>query len=341
GRERLRALVRETGDPEQMAFGARVLGEELDGLLAERERLSAYGLAHLALGLRQAGRPEAAAVASALAARVQNDHWDGGPARWGDPAVQATAVALEALAEIDPAHALIPRAAKWLLARREGTRWRSTRDTAAAISALLRTAGPELAAAPAGDGPAVRTVKVSHNGGAPFDVRVDFSNPLVSRAEVPLAAVAGANRVSIDAGELDVEVRMRIVDPAAAAGGQGISVSVEYDRPLSALRVGDEVVATLHVEAAADAVYAMALAPIPAGCELIAGSGEGPFQRFEARYEKALFFMDRLPQGRHGLRYRMRCAFAGEFAVGPAYAGLMYDERVRGWGAEGRVDIAR
>lgn len=58
--------------------------------------------------------------------------------------------------------------------------------------------------------------------------------------------------------------------------------------------------------------------------------GAGDFARFEERYEKAIFFLRSLDTEPRTLQYRIRCSFAGQFTVLPAWAGLMYNEEVYG-----------
>jgi len=99
------------------------------------------------------------------------------------------------------------------------------------------------------------------------------------------------------------------------------------------------VTATVVVKAASPVEYVMVQSPIPAGCDVIRGSGVGTFARFEDRYEKALFFLSSLGEEEVRLTYRMRCSIAGRFTVLPAWAGLMYNEDLFGTSAPVRATI--
>ena len=112
------------------------------------------------------------------------------------------------------------------------------------------------------------------------------------------------------------------------------------DGVLESLRRGDEVTATVTVKAGSPVDYVMVTSPIPAGCEVIRGSGTGDFARFEDRYEKAIFFLRSLDEKVHRCTYRMRANFAGEYTVLPARAGLMYNEEIYGMTALGSAVIA-
>ncbi|MCC6741318.1 MAG: tetratricopeptide repeat protein [Planctomycetia bacterium] len=89
------------------------------------DALPPRALACLALALKAAGKPdEAKAALEKLAKASKEDHWEAATAAQADSAntpYAATALAALALAEIDPANALLPKARAWLLARRPAT----------------------------------------------------------------------------------------------------------------------------------------------------------------------------------------------------------------------------
>ncbi len=355
GRERLREMAREEPDPNRRAYMAFVLGAEFDPLLADADRLSPWAQALLVLALGKAGRPEAAEVARKLAARVKEDHWETEDwhHKWDKVSIETTAYAIQALVATDPRSPLIPKAAAWLLAQRQGNRWRSTRDTAVAIATLLQVtsldlvAGAVAAGAPEENRPALpKRVGVALNGRARQEVLVDLNNPLRSSFEAHFTEVRPGPNVLVfeKLDELsdfafDAEIAMRVHDPRMPEEARGVGVRVAYDRSLDSLRLGDEVVVTVTASAASDVDYVMVLSPVPAGCEVVRGSGEGAFARFEERYEKAIFFLRTLGPADRVLRYRMRASFGGRFAVLPAWAGLMYNEEVYGSGLPAWAEI--
>lgn len=346
GRDRLRLFAKEESDLNRLAYQSYVLGEEYDRVLEKRAELSPYSLSLLALSLHRAGRPEAKDVVKLLVASVSGDHWEtpNWRNRWEPMGIETTAYALQALVAVEPGHALIPMGREWLLSRRSGNRWHSTKDTAVAISTLLQITGMErLGAAVSGDGKGaakgefLKKVGVSLNGGEPREILVDLNNPTRSTLETYFRDVrAGSNVLAFHKLDeqsdftFDVEVTKRLFEAKVDAASQGVEVKVSYDRALDGLRLGDELTATVVVSSSEAAEYVMVQSPIPAGCEVIRGSGTGPFARFEDRYEKALFFLPSLAKEEVRLTYRMRCSIAGRFTVLPAWAGLMYNEDIFG-----------
>ncbi len=137
-----------------LAHGGAADLEDLNTVFRGREGLSDRGLACLALAMSLTGRGDRAAEAVALLrgrAVVEGDrtHWDDGTAtcrRRGLPVddgafhrvhdAEATALALSALLAVLPDDPLVDPALRWLLDRRQGPAWRSTRDTGAVVDAL-------------------------------------------------------------------------------------------------------------------------------------------------------------------------------------------------------------
>jgi uncharacterized protein YfaS (alpha-2-macroglobulin family) len=357
GREALRAIAREEKDLNRLAYETYVLGDEFGPLLERQAKLSSYAQALLALALHQAGRPEASGVAKDLAASVQGDHWvtPSWYYKWDDVSIETTAYAMQALTAVDPRSPLIAKGREWLLAQRTGNRWRSTKDTAVAIATLIQINDLEaLAGAVGAERKEVRKetlfkkIGVTLNGGERREILVDVINPTNSRFEAHFGSVqVGTNTLHFQKLDeqsdfrFDLDLTQRLFDDRAVAETRGLDVKVAYDRPLERLRLGDEVVATVTVAASAEADYVMVQSPIPAGCEVVRGSGVGPFSRFEDRYEMAIFFLRSVKDQPVQLTYRMRCAFAGRFSVLPTWAGLMYNDEMYGSTAPTAARIVR
>ena len=355
GRERLRAIAREEKDLNRLALAAHALGGEFDRLLERSDELSSYAKALLVLTLHKAGRPEAAEIAAKLAAGVKGDHWETPDwhHKWDNVSIETTAYAIQALAAVDPSNPLIQKATRWLLAQRHGNRWRSTKDTAVAIATLLqvtsldRLAGAVERDRREGDLPENRmNIALRLDGGRRRDLSIDLNNPTAGTFEAhffdpgPGDHVLTFEKRRADFA-FDIDIRHRVLGPAGAAAANGLGMTVEYDRPLAGLRMGDEVTATVTVRADETADYVMVLSPIPAGCEVIRGSGTGGFARLEARYEKAIFFIRTLGREPKRFEYRMRANFAGAYTVLPAWAGIMYNDEVHGTTGPRSASIAR
>lgn len=349
GRDRLREMMNEEKEMNRLAYAVHALGEGFERPLAAKAELSPYARALLVLALHKAGRPEAREVARSLVASAKADHWEtpNWYYKWDNVAIETTAYAVQALLAVEPSNPIIPKAVEWLLAQRQGNRWRSTKDTAVAITTLLRAASLETLAGAVGQEPSkegqkpqiLRKVGVILNGGERREILVDLNNPLKSSFEAHFSRLnAGPNQVAFERIDeetefrFDLELGQRVFQERVDSEARGLGIRVAYDRPLAGLRLGDEVTATVTVSASEAADYVMVLSPIPAGGEVIRGSGEGPFARFEARYEKAIFFLRTVGTDPIQLKYRMRCSFAGRYTVPPAWAGIMYNEEVYGTG---------
>jgi hypothetical protein len=349
GRARLREMAAAETDLNRLAYEAFALGEGFERLLESRRELSSYAKSLLALALHRAGRREAPEVARELAAEVRGDHWET-PRwyyKWDDVSIETTAYAVQALAAIEPSSPLIGRGTEWLLAQRRDGRWKSTKDTAVAVVTLLKAASLESVAALMSGPRETGTLRLglSPDGGARREAVIDFDNPLRSTVEAHAPLRAGARRLVLepldgrDGVPLEAEITMRVAGPAAAPESKGLRIEVEADRALDGLRIGDEVEFAVRVSAEEAVDYVMVEVPVPAGGEVVGGSGQGGFARFEARYEKALFFLRSVgPEGSR-LTFRMRCAFGGRFTVLPATASLMYDESIRATGAAGTAVV--
>ena len=330
----------------------------IDLLVENVGKLSPYALAAGALALQRWGRPEAADFRARLVSAAGNGSWrtPDWKHRWENMEVETTALAVLALSEADPSHPAIAPAVEWLLAQRTGNRWKSTKDTAAAIHAILShvvaTDGKLDALARAVEskskGPAnapalLKKAKLAVNGSA-RDVLIDLNSPGSTRFECHYSAgelKRGENRIEIASEEgfdFDIEGTLRTAGGGPADDPKRFAITTVTDKPLNTLRAGDEVVVTVILTGKAEYDYVMAEIPIPAGCEVIPGSGDGVFSRFEARYEQANFFLLRVDAATQ-LRFRMRCLFAGAYTCLAPSAAVMYDESLSGSGASTQVRI--
>ncbi len=175
----------------QRIEGNKDIAAWLDELYARRGELTNYGRSLLAVALHQAGRAEPAAVCLRNVLQyVQRDDsnetaWVRTPQQcwwfWWNNDIETNAWALRAMAAIEPDNELGPRIVKWLLNnRRNGTYWRSTRDSAQSIAAMIEymaatgETSPDYALKVEIDGRAVREVQVTKGNLFTFDNRVQL-----------------------------------------------------------------------------------------------------------------------------------------------------------------------
>jgi uncharacterized protein YfaS (alpha-2-macroglobulin family) len=355
GESCLRRLAKEEKDMNRLACICLALSRgsvppEVERLAANPDKLGPYALAATAQALHRWGLPQAADFRRRLVDARVNGHWKttGWYYKWEDVTIETTALAVSALSESDPAHPAIAPAVEWLLAQRQGNRWRSTKDTAAAIHAILgyavATGGKldslsravERKDQKVGAPQIMRKVRLTLNG-VSKELLVDLNNPASSRFECHFAGrdlKSGENRIgftSQDDFEFELEGVLRTTG-GPSTPGKRFSITTSTDKPLSHARLGGEVVVTVTVQGDADYDYVMVEAPIPAGCEIIRGSGEGAFSRFEARYEQAIFYLRAAGTAPTVLRFRMRAGFAGRYTSLAPMVSVMYDERLSGLG---------
>lgn len=157
GLQFLRARFLEDDNFHRMAYLARVLAMEpgqrdairplvVGRLFENRERLSAYSRALLALALHGVGDAEKAGVllrnletTAKVDAANGTASWEGADTewwRWYNNKVETNAAALQAYVTIRPDDAMTARLVKWLVNNRRGNIWTSTRETAMSVYAL-------------------------------------------------------------------------------------------------------------------------------------------------------------------------------------------------------------
>jgi uncharacterized protein YfaS (alpha-2-macroglobulin family) len=174
------ALTNRVSNPDQVKW--------LDDLYDKRGDQNNYGKALLALTFKLRKQDDRAALLLQnilqFAARDDSNEtaWIRTPQEgwwfWWNNDIETNAWVLKALVAIDPKNDLSPRIVKWLLNnRKNGTYWRSTRDTAQVIAAMaeyMRTSGeshPNYDLTVKLDGQEVKKVHISKDDFFTFDNR--------------------------------------------------------------------------------------------------------------------------------------------------------------------------
>ncbi|HEU0180485.1 MAG TPA: MG2 domain-containing protein [Blastocatellia bacterium] len=375
-------------DPESRAYLVYALDMSADkptaaearyanDLFAKRAELQPYGRALLALALKSRGDDSRARqVVSELERDARatdfDAHWESVRRPMLDftenDDLEATALSVKALARINPQSALLPKAARWLVAhRRNGYYWESTKDTAFAIFALSEY------------------LKVSRELSADYTVEVYLNDKQVLTGHVTAAeAVAGKPLVAeLKGDQIASSNHARVVkrgvgslyasatldyytreENTASQSSKDLKLEREYLRlrvsesggkpswkvePLSGeLRSGDLIVSRLRLQGAR-AQYLMIEDPIPAGCEQlerVSGIDLDYSDRYwsdwynnrEFRDQRTVIFTDYF-DGDATFQYAMRVLIPGEFKVAPARAELMYQPTVQANTANVKLSI--
>ncbi len=348
----------------------------LDKLLARRGDLTVHGKALLALALQRSNRSADARTlvsnledlarvdeASDTASwRVETQWWF-----WENDRVETQAMALWALAEIAPQHALAPKVARWLLLNRQGSRWYSTRDTAHAIYALAAFAkgagetSPDLTVE-ARSGEITKTFRITPANAYAFDDTLVLGDAELGAGRRTLSLrVTGTGALYYNAvlryftkqedirgAGTDLRLTREYFHRVPRVVEVGGARTLEYDLvaipSLASVRSGDEVEVKLSVEAPTAYDHLVFEDPKPAGFEpiaLVSGSryGDGLCSNMELRDERVAFFVTHLAQGRQVIRYVLRAETPGAYHALPAHGYAMYAPEIAALADEWRTSV--
>jgi len=331
----------------------------------DRNKLSDEGLALLGLSLDAAGDSRAHEVAMMLekkaSVRDVDAHWESSYDDllddWGDTSPEATAFALKLLIRQDRSSGLMPKAAEWLAAHRDGDYWYSTKQTAIAIEGLTDylTLSGELANS--------SDVEVLVNGASVgkrhFDPSDGFGAPWQIKVS---AAQLGSGQVTVRKSGNGItywsaESSWYSADRRAFQQGKlALNITRDYyllqkrqDKPTDpitydlvplrgAVHIGDIIAVRLALSGGSWK-YLMAEDPIPAGTEFLPETGlyalnNKPdwwadwFTRKEYHDDRAAFFNTDF-DGRREYVYLLKVHNPGKFAISPAQAGPMYQSNIQ------------
>ncbi len=313
GRDRLLAFLNETApngldtqyNTNQRAYLLYVLtllnpdaakadaGDQPDRILAQQARLSNHAAAWLAIALHRMGRDsDAQALLNRLTAAAKQTstlaHWEEDTVDYYMMATdtRATALALDALVQLDPQNALIPKTVRWLMAANREGHWLSTQDTAITLIGLAdyMRASKELSAdyqwdvqlfgKALGSGTANRSTLTQ---------TVTLTAP-VSRLPLNVAGPLTITRTN-QTGKLYYQASLRYYLPGQGikARSEGLAITRQYYRmpvPGSGgqpertdhIAAGDLVKVRLSLVVPDTSYYLMVEDPLPAGLEAVNGS---------------------------------------------------------------------
>ncbi len=307
--------------------------------------------------------------------RIADDRWW----YWYNSEIEAMAMYLKLLSAVDPTGPTAPRLVKYLLNNRQhSTYWNSTRDTALAVEAMmayLRNSGE--AAAPMVvevllDGQRVKTMEFTPQNLFLADNTAELTGPVLSagshRLEIRRRGSGNvywnvyASHFSLEdeiqpAGlEVSIQRRYYRLIPSDRSneivrdGGQVHAArSAEFQRvrveDLAAIPSGEQVEVELLVSSRNDYEYLMLEDPRPAGFEP-ADTTSGYLWAYgipayrELRDQATMLFIERLPHGKHVVRFRLRAEAPGRYTALPARIEGMYAPELRGNSADFDTRIA-
>ncbi len=332
--------------------------------------LEPYHLGQLALAYHKLGKLEEARkmLTRLKTARIETDsnvRWER-PNRqyrwyyyWEDNPVLVTAVALEALAKIEPKSSLIPKTINYLLQQRRGYWWVSTQDTAATVIAALALPKPASSN---------QTVRVLLNG---TEIAVKTIDEKGATLDLDPKLKIGENTLEVR-GDLNYAASLEYVrEPERlVAESSGINVSPTYyklekkwnesarnydytpvplikDGVAQALEVGEMIAVHIRIKPESGSMrHLQVIQPVPAGFSAVNENGwdfePGRPIRFQSYYRWWYWYsgreiyQDRVELyadtfgGEQEFTVILRAQTPGTFTALPTTADLMYDPSVRG-----------
>jgi len=362
--------------------------EMRDFLYRDRTHLSVYGQAVYGLALHSQGQAEKLEmilqnIEQFVVEDAENQtaylnlpnggywwYW------WGND-LEANAWYLKLLAKTDPKSDRTAGLVKYILNnRRNGTYWRSTRDTAYCIEALadyLEASGeaePDMTIEVLVDGKLHKSVKVDSSNLFNFDNKLILEgDALTSGEHVVEVRRSGKGPVYFNAylanftledfitkAGLEVKVdrnyylltRVDKETKVAGSRGQVVDQKVEkYERKklenLDTVKSGDLVEVELVVLSKNAYEYLVFEDMKPAGFEAVevrsGYSGNQLSAYVEYRDEKVAFFVRQLDRGQYAVSYRLRAEIPGKFSALPTRAEAMYSPELKANSDEIKLSI--
>ena len=340
--------------------------DALDKAWSSQDKLSDEGLALAGLALDAASDARAHQAAELLEKKAHatdvdaywEGNYDGMMDFWDDTSPETTAFALKLLIRQDRSSGLMPKAARWLAAHRDGDYWYSTKQTSMVIQGLtdyLVLSG-ELAN--------TSDVEVFVNGTSVGKRHLGADDAFAApwQIKVPAAQATSGGQVTIRKSGNGITYWSAAnswysADRKSFQQGQlALNITRDYyllkkkqDKPTDPItydlvplkgpvHIGDIVAVKLALNGT-DWKYLQAQDPIPAGTEFLAETGlytlnnkpdwwSELFTREEFRDDRAAFFNTNF-SSRSVYVYLIQADNSGLFQISPAQAGPMYQSNVQ------------
>jgi uncharacterized protein YfaS (alpha-2-macroglobulin family) len=358
-----RSIANKRTPADAKAFACYVLALEGENVSTVLAKLSGYRsarvLAYTCLAYSAMGSSsDAANVLERLFGLASVDpayiYWRGKDPYLADD-IETTALALQALLKVRPGDPRAYRIVAWLMNKRRGTYWYSTRDTAMTLYAMSEFLKVTRELAPK------YQAEVIING-APC-ARVTFEPADIFRPDKEIVVKGsdlrrGTNRITINKigpGNLyySLELVQWIVrrQMPVSVMGSDVWVTREYrklergsyeetkasraTKPITRCSTGDVLVVKLTIGSKTRHRHLLVEDFVPAGCEIV---DRGAVESYEweewyvgrdVRDNKISFYVDDLPPGKRVIEYQMRAFLPGQYCAMPAKVFGMYDPSMR------------
>jgi uncharacterized protein YfaS (alpha-2-macroglobulin family) len=345
------------------------------GLFEDTEELDTFSQAGLALALFETDHTsEAQAIVDFLAesAIVTNDgkvYWSGEDydgayyQKSMASATRSTALALSAIAQIDPGHELELGVVRWLMGQRRQQGWGTTNETSYAILGLT----DHLLATSFSESATATNYSVFLNNEIIHSGSLGRGEPAVSIELDSEKLGSGLNTLRISqsgGGRLYYVISSRVYlaeDEIGAAGMVGVErmyLDPTSREAIETTEAGRLVQVRLKVSMPENASYVIVEDSLPGGLEAlneglnttshVASEFEEPRLQWQAygynykevRGDRVSFFITEFDRGSRIFTYYARATHAGEFVALPAEVSAMYDLATWGRSASSRLAIS-
>ncbi len=339
-------------DPNTRAYIHYVLSlhgmAEPEKIYKQRDKMSDYGKALLALAYHRSGDTQKAAeivelLENSANCNTRECNWEGGRYHWRYNNVEATSYVMRALIKIKPESNKIPKAVNYLVRTRRGNHWYSTKDTAQAIFALtdyMMVSGelnPDYTFRIYQDGLLIKEDRITKDNVMTYDGKVE----LHPRPYSVIRVEKEGSGMLYYSKQLEYFVKSRNIN----ADSNGITVTRQYSK--YNIKAGDEFNVTLTIDSDADYEYIIIEDYIPAGTEVVQDKINDFYSYYrhwgysnkEIRDEKVDTFYTRLNKGQRNITYQLRAEFPGLYVAMPAQAHCMYAPEINGRSASTGITI--
>lgn len=389
GLNRLRRYIKELAPNETRAYALYVqsLREEPDAdavkaMMKQGANLSIYARSLLAMALQNGGlNDEANEVVRSISAEGQSEgggvYWSGKRFHynWEDDPIETTAWAMRALIGQNPENETVQKVIRWLLGKRDGDRWRSTRTSAMVIYALndyidkMESDESEFDAIVSLNGEEIETVFLStqtalEKGDSVITIPAEKLKPGQNKISIEAKGkgvlyVSGAyfhfteerDIAASDAG-FSVKRNYYLLQKGYTSSGELV-----YNRVLmpDTVRSGAEILVEVEVAAHENNEFFILEDMLPAGCEVVRedrgykipdSKHYRGYYRWsywyaakEFRDEKIDISMTDIGNRSYYFSYILRAQHPGVFSAMPGRGSLMYYPEKFGHSAERRFTI--
>lgn len=280
-------------------------------------------------------------------------HWDTEtPFYWG---VELTAMAAEAITDINPNHPALPKILRWLMAKRRFGYWWSTKDTASALFAIVNYLDKTKELEPD------YTLDIEINGKIYRSLRINRLNIGMRdlRLFIPISNLNdGENTLRLrlkGKGKAYYSAKLEQILPRESLpqseGKNGLAISREFyeleprrteegtlrllpsEKPIESIEKGKLIRVILNIDAPYSSEFLLIECPIPAGCEIEEREywDEWNFwySGMDILDDKIVYLARVLRPGQEQIEFTLRAETIGKYKTLPASISNMYDPSIR------------